>query len=135
MERIKDNIKRLLGNQKQYIKNYSFTFILIIIVTLIMAFQGFEPEHIEEFYTAMILTGVLVFVIEAIIPFKWYRIPIYIIAFLISVIAKEFIFSNNFSTSQAILIAGLYIFLFLCAMYKIIKNSRSYICKIYSKSF
>ena len=132
MERIKDNIKKLLGNQIQYIKNYSFTFILIIMVTVIMAFQGFEPEHIEEFYTAIILTGVLVFVIEAIIPLKWYRIPIYIIAFLVSVTAKEFIFSENFSTNQAILIAGLYIFLFLCAIYKIIKDSRCYVCKIFS---
>lgn len=135
MEKVKEYFKNLFGDQKKFIKKYCITFILIAGITLLMIIEGFEPEHIEEFYTVMALTNILVFVVESLFEFRWYRIPMYIISFGLSILAKEFMFSSNFTLNQGLLIAGLYISVFIIAIYKIIKDSEVTFSQYISRVF
>ena len=91
MNKLKENFKQLLGNQKEILKKYNLTFILIACITIFMILGDFRSEHIEKIRTTLILTNILFFVIEALLDFKWYRIIGYIIAFVISIISKSFI--------------------------------------------
>lgn len=118
-----EKVKNLFGEQKIYFKKYALTFTLIAVVTIFMFFVGFESENVEEFFVVMALTTVLVFVIESFLDFKWYRIPLYIIALLLAIATKELIKAENLTAFQGMCIAGLYISIFLLAIYKVIKNS------------
>ena len=124
MGKFKEVVKSFLGDQKQIIKKYCLTFGIIYLVTIIMIIQGFSPDYIRELYTVLILTDILVFTIESLLDLKWYRIPLYIVAFILSIITKGVIFSEDVSTKQVLFIAGMYISVTLVGIYKIIKDSK-----------
>jgi len=135
MGKMKEKFKNLLGNQKVYLKKYCMTFILIAFITIMMVVNLYETEHIGEFYTTFILTTILVFAVETYADFKWYRIPMYILAFVLSMIAKNIIFSEDITVKQGLLILGLYLSAILLAIYKIIKDSNITISQYLSKIF
>ena len=124
MGKIRDFFKDLIEEQKIILKKYLLTFILIAVVTLIMVFAGFTQEYIQEFYISVILTAVLVFAIESWTEFKWYRIPMYIIAFILSTGAKEILKNSLFDHKLTLLIIGLYFVAIILAFYIIIKKSK-----------
>lgn len=134
MNKLKENFKQLLGNQKEILKKYNLTFILIACITIFMILGDFRSEHIEKIRTTLILTNILFFVIEALLDFKWYRIIGYIIAFVISIISKSFIYRENFTTKQELFIAGFYFSTVILAIYKIIKVIQKYRYKFILKS-
>lgn len=135
MNKLKENFKQLLGNQKEILKKYNLTFILIACITIFMILGDFRSEHIEKIRTTLILTNILFFVIEALLDFKWYRIIGYIIAFVISIISKSFIYRENFTTKQELFIAGFYFSTVILAIYKIIKDSKVTVSQYLSKVF
>ena len=123
MGRLIEKVRTVVGEQKQTIKKYSLTFAIIYLVTFMMIVLGFKIDNIEKIYTLFILTDVFIFAIESIFDFKWYRIPMYVIALLLSIAANNTIYSETNTEKQIMFIAGIYMFTVIIAIYKIIKDS------------
>ena len=123
MGKLVEKVKTVIGEQKQTIKKYSLTFTIIYILTILMIVLGFDIDNIEKIYTLFVLTDVLVFAIESIFDFKWYRIPMYAIALLLSLVANNILYSETNTDKQMMFIAGMYMFAVIIAIYRIIKDS------------
>ena len=118
-----EKTKSLLGEQKQYFKRYALTFIIIALTTLCMFLVGVESKSAGEFYVVMALTCVLVFITESFFDDKKYRTPLYVIAFLLAIGTKELFIEQNLTAYQMLCIVGIYISIFILAIYKIIKDT------------
>lgn len=128
-------IKDILGNQKELLKKYCLTFIIIAITTLLMIILGFETKDYQRLYTILILTDVLVFMIETWTNIKWYRIPMYLGAAGVGTISMKVLFNSNRTDKQILFVFGIYFISAIISLYKIVKDSKLTLSEYVTKWF
>lgn len=120
---LKEKILNTLGDQKKNIKKYSITLLLIIAITFIMLFAGFEDEAVAKIYVIMLFSIILCFSVESILEINWLRIPLYIISIVLAYITKNIIFNDEHNMIILLAIAGAYLSITLYSIYRIIKDN------------
>lgn len=122
---MKEKIKKLFGDNKEIIHNYKFTFILIMINTLLMLFL-YEEYDYNELLTALLLSNVLFFAVETFIKKDKIKLPILFISVIASAILNHILYETNNTPRIPLLIASIYLSSFLLSVYKIAKKEKNF---------
>ncbi|MBQ8892181.1 MAG: DUF4153 domain-containing protein [Bacilli bacterium] len=125
MDKLKEKVIDIYNKQKEYLKNYMISFIIVILTTVLMFIFGLDNESFDKLYVTLILSFILTFLVETIIKKIDKRVIFYILSIIISGIATHFIFLENVSLSIICLIIGVYLFATSFSIYKIINDKNN----------
>ena len=122
---MKEKIKKLFGDTKEIFQNYKFTFILIVINTILMLFLYDEYDY-NELLTALILSNILFFSVETFIKKDKPKLFLLLISMITSGILNHILYETNNTPRIPLLIIGIYIFIVLISIYKISKQEKNF---------
>ena len=122
---MKEKIKKLFGDTKEIFQNYKFTFILIVINTILMLFL-YEEYDYNELLTALILSNILFFSVETFIKKDKPKLFLLLISMITSGILNHILYETNNTPRIPLLIIGIYIFIVLISIYKISKQEKNF---------
>lgn len=124
-DKMKEKIKDLFGNSKEVFKEYKFTFILIFITTISMLFL-YDDSDYYELITALVLSGVLFFMVETFIKNENKKGLPLIGSVVVSVLLNHVLYETDNTPRIPLLIAGIYISVFIITIYKISKKHKNF---------
>ena len=122
---MKEKIKKIFGESKEIIEEYKFTFILILITTLLALFL-YDDSDYNELLTTLMLSGVLFFMVETFTKKNKVKIPLLIGSVGISALFNNILYDTTSTTRIPLLILGLYATSFLVSIYKISKKTKDF---------
>ena len=130
---MKEKIKKILGEEKEVIDKYKYTFILIIITTLISLFL-YDDSDYEILLTTLILTSVMSFSLETFVKKLKFKIPCFIASLGISWLSSYLLYESTNTPRIPFLISGIYLSLAMITIYKLSKQTKdfsTYLIKIF----
>ena len=122
---MKEKIKKIFGDNKEIIQNYRFTFILIVINTILSLILYDEYDY-NELLTALFLTNIFFFCVETFIKKDKPKLILLFISLFTSSIFNHLLYKSDNTPRVTLLIFGVYLISFLLSIYKISKKEKNF---------
>jgi len=122
MKNIFSKAKKRLGKEKDTVKKYLVTLIMIFVTTLNIVILGFENNY-SKLYLSLIFSCVLIFVVDTLYTRQKKKNLLYILSIVLATLSSIVLLEETLTKTASIALIGIYPVLLLFAIYKIAKEN------------